>query len=293
MRPVLFVVPSLGLELHSFSLLMLLACLAALWLAAWRARREGLDSEAVHGMALWLFPGGVIGARLLYLVQHPGAARTAGDVVKVWQGGITFYGCIAGGLAGALIYRARHPFPFRAMADAVAPALALGIAVGRLGCFLNGCCYGAPCDHPWAVRFPAGTMAWERHVQAGLIPPWAPRSLTVHPKQLYAALAGLALLGLLSAYFPRRRRDGEVMALLMIGYPITRILVEFYRGDAGGLYAGLTISQYISLGLLAVGLIVWRLLPRPPDGRRAPTGADHRGRGTVRRRLTAASESQI
>jgi phosphatidylglycerol---prolipoprotein diacylglyceryl transferase len=124
------------------------------------------------------------------------------------------------------------------------------------------------------VRFPAGSFPWVRHVQAGLIPPWSPRSLPVHPKQLYMALAGLALLGLLSAYYPRRRRDGEVMALLMIAYPLTRFLIEFYRGDAGGLYAGLTISQYISMGLLAGGLIAWHGLSRLPVGRLAGTARD-------------------
>jgi phosphatidylglycerol---prolipoprotein diacylglyceryl transferase len=269
MLQILFVVPGLGLRVHSFSLMLLLACVGALHLAAWRARRERIDPDAVHGMALWLFVGGMIGARVLYLVQNPEQFHEAADLVRIWRGGIVFYGCILGGLVGSLLYWARRPFPFWAMADAVAPALALGIAVGRLGCFLNGCCYGALCERPWAVRFPAETPPWVRHVEAGLIPLWAPRSLAVHPKQLYAALAGLALLGLLSAYYPRRRRDGEVMALLMIGYPATRFLVEFYRGDRGGLFGGLTISQYISLALLACGLVTWRLLSRLPATRLA------------------------
>jgi phosphatidylglycerol:prolipoprotein diacylglycerol transferase len=278
MQKVLFIIPGLDLKVPSFSLMLLLACFAALRLASRRARRERLDPEAIDAMAVWLFAGGILGARALFVVQNPGAIHRWTDVFTVWRGGIVFYGCILGGLAGTLLYRARHPFPFRATADAVAPALALGIAVGRIGCFLNGCCYGDRCDRPWAVSFPAGTLPWVRHVQAGLIPPGSPCSLPVHPKQLYAALAGLALLGLLSAYYPRRRRDGEVMALLMITYPVTRFFTEFFRGDAGGLYAGLTISQYISIGLLACGLVAWHRLSRLPVGRHADAarGADRR-----------------
>jgi phosphatidylglycerol---prolipoprotein diacylglyceryl transferase len=274
MQKILFMIPGLGLQLHSFSLMLVLACFGALVLTARRARRERLDPENVYDLAGWLFIGGFMGARALFLIQNPGSVHHWTDVFKVWEGGIIFYGCILGGLAGTFLYWARHRFPFRAMADAVAPSLALGIALGRIGCFLNGCCYGSVSHAPWAMRFPTGTFPWYRHVHAGWIPPSALYSLPVHPKQLYAALAGFLLLGLLTAYYPRRRRDGEVMALLMIAYPITRFLVEFFRGDAGGLYAGFTISQYISLGLFVGGLGFWFWLLRQPLGRFADLGHD-------------------
>jgi phosphatidylglycerol:prolipoprotein diacylglycerol transferase len=179
--------------------------------------------------------------------------------------GVIFYGCILGGLVGSLIYWFRHPFPFWPMADAVAPALALGLALGRLGCWLNGCCYGAVSGRPWAVRFPAGSPAWVRHVDAGLIASSASCSLPVHPTQLYSALDGLILLGLLTLYYPRRRRDGEVMGLLMVAYAVSRFLVESLRADEGAVFAGLTLSQNISLALLASGLAFrWYLARRPP-----------------------------
>jgi phosphatidylglycerol---prolipoprotein diacylglyceryl transferase len=273
MLKVLFVVPGLGIRVHSFSLLLLLACFGALLLTARRARREGIDPENVHDLAGWLLMGGFIGARAVFLIQNPGSVQHWTDVFKIWQGGIIFYGCIIGGLIGSVAYWIRRPFPFRAMADAVAPALALGIGLGRIGCFLNGCCFGAVSHLPWAVRFPAQTLPWLRHVEAGWIPPTALHSLPVHPKQLYAAIAGFALLALLGAYYPRRRRDGEVMALLMITYPITRFLVEFYRGDASGWHAGLTISQYISLALVAAGIVTWIYLSRLPLGRYADAAA--------------------
>ena len=112
------------------------------------------------------------------------------------------------------------------------------------------------------MRFPAGSLAWGRHVQAGWIPPWAEASLPVHPKQLYLALEGFLLLGLLWAYFPRRKRDGEVILLLMVAYSLMRFGTEFFRGDADGWYGPFTISQYLSLGLSGVGLWSWTQLPR-------------------------------
>ena len=222
MQRILFTIPGLGFSLHGFSLMMMLACFGALGITFWRARREGIDSEAVAGLATWLISGGFIGARVMFLVQHPETVHHASDVFKIWQGGIVFYGCILGGLIGSVIYWIRHPFPFLAMADAVAPALAVGTALGRVGCFLNGCCFGARSDLPLAVAFPAGsppgcgTSTWESSLPP---PPGRWRSI---PTQLYAALDGLLLLGLLTWFYPRRRREGQVMALLMVAYPLLR-----------------------------------------------------------------------
>lgn len=263
MLRVLFTVPGTGISLHSFGFCLGLACLTAYGVACWRTRRMGLDPEIISGLSVWLFLGGILGARVLFVLQNPGVLESPAQILAIWQGGILFYGCILGGLAGSVLYWRRARFPFLAIADAVAPAVCVGIILGRIGCFLNGCCFGECTDRPWAVQFPAGTHAWERHVEAGWIGPEELFSLPVHPKQLYLAAAGLALLALLLAYAPRRRRDGELITLLMIAYPITRFATEFYRGDANGRYfGGLTISQDISLALIALGLILWTRLPR-------------------------------
>ncbi len=267
MHKVLFVIPFLGVTLHSFGLMLLLATFGAVTLTAWRARRERLDPEDVYGLATWLLTGGVIGARVLFVAQHPETVQHVGDVFRLWQGGIVFYGCIIGGLIGSVLYWFRHPFPFRPMADAVAPALMLGVALGQVGCFLNGCCYGAVCDLPWALRFPAQSFPWARHVYDDLIPASAVESLPVHPTQLYAVLNGVVILGLLTWYYPRRRRDGEVMALLMLAYPLARFVEESLRDDEGAFFAGLTISQNISLVIFAGGLVFGTWLLRRPRGR--------------------------
>ena len=148
------------------------------------------------------------------------------------------------------------------MLDVVAPSLALGIALGRVGCFLNGCCYGDLCKLPWGVSFPHDSPAWTEQVFDGLLKRDILWSLPVHPTQLYSAIDGLILLFLLSAYYPLRRRDGAVMALLMVTYPITRFLIEYLRNDEGVFFLGLTISQNISVLLLGVGILFWSWLLR-------------------------------
>jgi phosphatidylglycerol:prolipoprotein diacylglycerol transferase len=271
MYPILFEIPAWDIKLHAYGVMILLACAGALAITAWRARREGLRVEAVYELATWLFLGGVIGARALFAIRHPEAIHGPLDLVRSWQGGNIFYGCIMGGLTGSLIYWWRRPFPFWPMADAVAPALAVGITFGRLGCFLNGCCFGEVCDLPFplSIRYPAGSHAWFAQVEAGILAPAAAFSLPVHPTQLYAAGAGLVLLILLSLYYPRRRRDGSVMVLLMVLYPLSRWPIEMLRGDEQAIFAGMTLSQNISLGLLLLGLATGFRLSRRAEGRYA------------------------
>ncbi len=274
MLQVLFEVPGIGLKLYGFGLMLCLAFLASMAMAAWRARREGLDPETVYDLALWLIVGGLVGARGFFVIQHREAIGSPWEIFAIWKGGIVYYGSVIGGLVAFLIYYRLRPFPMRPMLDAIAPSLALGTAIGRVGCFLNGCCYGDACSLPWAVRFPAGTLPWADQVRHGLIDSVAPESLAVHPTQLYSAIDGLILLALLSAFYPLRRRDGEVMGLLMVAYPITRCLIEWLRNDEGAFVAGLTISQAISVLLLAVGALYWAWLARLPRVRHADGAAD-------------------
>src|SRR5262249_17504865 len=131
--------------------------------------------------------------------------------------------------------------------DVLAPGIALGIGIGRFGCLLNGCCWGARTTLPWAITFPAHSIPWQEHLHAGWITPDAPHGVAVHPTQLYLALAGWLLLVLTLVYFPYRRRHGEVMAILMLGYAASRFAIEFYRADEPLWPDGLTISQNISI----------------------------------------------
>jgi phosphatidylglycerol:prolipoprotein diacylglycerol transferase len=275
-RQVLFTIPVFGgLKVFGYGAMLVLAFLGSTWLAAWRARREKLNPDVILDMGFWVFFIGLIGARLFYCVQYWGdKIKTVWEVVQYWKGGIVYYGGILGGSLAFLVYRHFRPFPLRPYLDVLAPAIMVGTLFGRLGCFLNGCCYGDQCDLPWAVSFPKYSPPWVDQSAGGLIPPSAAASLPVHPTQLYSSLDSLIILILLTAFYPLRRRDGEVLGLLMVTYPITRFLIEYLRNDEGVFFAGLTISQNISIALLLGGLAYWLWLSRFPRTRFADKPAD-------------------
>jgi phosphatidylglycerol:prolipoprotein diacylglycerol transferase len=266
MRQVLFTLPIFGgVNVYGFGVMLVVAFISSTWLACKRARREHLDPEIVFDLAFWLCLVGMIGARLFYCFEYWGQEiKSPWDVVQYWKGGIVFYGGIIGGAIAFVVYRQLRPFPIRPYMDAIAPGIALGILFGRIGCFLNGCCYGDTCQLPWALSFPPLSPPWWHHRALGMIPADAMSSLPIHPTQIYSSIDGLVLLLLLSAFFPLRRRDGEVMALLMLAYPVTRFLIEFLRNDEGAYFAGLTISQNISVILFAAGCAFWAWLARQP-----------------------------
>lgn len=264
MRQVLFTLPG-GLEIRGYGAMLVLAFLSSTWLAWRRARAEKLDPEVISDIAFWIFLFGMVGARLFYCIEYWGDdVKSVWQAFQFWRGGIVYYGGIIGGAVAFLLYHRVYRFPFRPFLDVVAPSIAVGTLFGRLGCFLNGCCYGDSCQLPWAVSFPRLSPPWSHHYALGLIGPNAPYSLPVHPTQLYSAIDAFILFLLLSAYFPLRKRDGEVMGLLVICYPITRFLIEILRNDEGVFILGLTISQTISVSLFATGLLYWAWLSRLP-----------------------------
>ena len=278
MKPILLEIPGTPIKVFGYGALLTVAFLSAMYLAAWRARREKLNPEVILDLAFWIIVGGVVGARGFYVWEYWGdKIKNFWQIFEIWKGGIVLYGSIMGGTVAFLAYWWFRRFPLLPTLDAIAPSLALGIALGRLGCFLNGCCYGDRCDLPWAVRFPAHSSAWNDQVDQGLLTENALRSLPVHPTQIYSFVDGLVLWILLSAFYPLRRRDGEVMALLMVTYPITRFLVEYLRSDERAFVAGMTISQAISLLVIPCGLALWGWLSTRPAARFAdqapPSGA--------------------
>jgi phosphatidylglycerol:prolipoprotein diacylglycerol transferase len=292
MRQVLFEIPGLHLRIFGFGVMLCLAFFAAVSLAAWRAKKSKLDPEILYDLALWILLGGLFGARAFYVWEYWGDRITSvGEVFQIWEGGIVLYGGVMGASLAGLVYWLRRPFPLLPVLDCVAPAIALGLPLGRVGGFLNGCCYGDECQAPWAVSFPPGSPPWwhqavDAHglatphlpgvtqkvvkaVHDGSVPPGTSWSRPVHPTQLYSVIDGLVLLGLLTAFYPLRRRDGEVVALLLVTYPVTRFLIERLRGDEPAFFAGMTVSQNVSIAVLVVGLAFWGYLSTRPVGRYA------------------------
>jgi len=157
-----------GLPIRGYGMMLLLAVVSAVGLAAWRAKRVGHAPDLIFNLAFWLFVPGLIGARAFYVIQKwplefepifqaKGFWPVVGNVLNIAQGGLVVYGSILGGILGASAFIYKHKLPPLATFDLLVPSLALGLAIGRLGCLLNGCCYGGACDLPWAVSFPPGS----------------------------------------------------------------------------------------------------------------------------------------
>jgi phosphatidylglycerol:prolipoprotein diacylglycerol transferase len=315
-----------------------------------------------------------VGARLFHVIEYwderfadksPGA--TLLEIANVPEGGLVIYGGFFGAALGFVAFVRKYGLPLLAMADLITPSLAIGLALGRIGCFLNGCCYGGQTDWPWAVTFPqysspreaAKAPAERRHsppyldqamrgemhgfrlesiegkgVVIGRVDPGLPaaaaglgvgdvivgvngvrvtslskarelvlagfesqrplrltlndgktvqiaavaipaRSRPVHPTQLYSAIDAGLLGWLLWSYYPFRRRDGELLALLLIIHPVTRFLLEVIRTDEPAVFGtGMSISQNISIVLLACGVGLTLMLSRQPRGIAWPLSND-------------------
>ena len=370
-----------GVPVRGYGVMVVAGSAAGIALAVRRAVQNRIDPEEIFGLAIAMFIVGVAGARLFYLIEYwdDGIRQTSpatGGIdwsatlraaLRFTEGGLVVYGALIGALLAFAWYVRRRGLPMLAMADLIAPSMAIGLAFGRIGCLLNGCCYGGETDVPWAVTFPrenapgrtsppygvqahhgrmyglwlssdengrplvaavdadspadaAGlapgqvistihgktvdslqdvydalltsfvqgdrvvleTADGQRHVIATVDPP--PRSLPVHPTQIYSSVNAALLFWVLWSYYPLRRHDGAVIALTLTLYPVARFLLEIIRVDESAVFGtGLSISQNISIGMLVVAAGLWTWILRQPPGQLAlplPPGKTHRAAGS-------------
>ena len=231
--------------------------LLALRLAVRLARRDGIDAGRMVDLGIVALLAGFVGAKaLLYLLDARYYWEHPAEIWRSLRSAGVFYGGFGLAAAASLWYVRRHRLPVGRVADICAPALALGQAVGRLGCFAAGCCYGSACTLPWAVTF---------HDPVAYRLTGVPLGVALHPAQLYHALADFLILGLALWWLRRRRFEGEVFWLYVLAYAVLRFVVEFFRGDdARGMFLGgaLSTSQILSIPAAAVALVALILIPR-------------------------------
>ena len=257
-----------AIPVYGYGMMLFIGFLASASLAARRLRREGADGEIAWDVAMWIFLAGLLGGRTFYVIQYhhkffgpdaEGRARTAWEtfvgLINLPDGGLVLYGGLFFAPLALFLFCRRRKIRALVLADIAITSVFVGVMFGRLGCLLHGCCYGDVCSLPWAVTFPAHSVPFEALVARGLLVEDAPHSLPLHPAQLYDALSALLLALLTWAYYPHRRRTGDVLVLGWIAYPINRFMIEFLRSDEGGQFGtSLTIAQWVSLGLLATGI---------------------------------------
>jgi len=268
MHPILFEIR--GFPLHSYGVLLATAYLLGLALALRRARRHGLDAAKVMDLGIAVIVAALVGAKLLLLiVEFRHYASNPGELVTLLRSGGIFYGGLLLAVPVAFWYMRRLGLPVWTTADLFAPGIALGHAVGRLGCVMAGCCFGRPTNLPWAITF-TSVYATEN---VG-----TPLDVGLHPTQLYETGAELAILAALLATERKARPfPGRTLWIYVLLYAVARFVIEFFRGDPRGMIGPLSTSQFVSVVLapLAVVMLI-RLSGRPQAP--APKAAARRGR---------------
>lgn len=238
---------------HWYGVLVALGFLAGLWTASRRAMIYKIRPEQIGDAGPWMIVGAIVGARAMYVGTYwkeKFAGQPLKEIFMIQHGGLVFYGGFIGAVVAILIYCRLKKIALWKFADALAPSVPLGYVFGRLGCLMNGCCYGRACSLPWAIKFPAS------HETAGT---------AVHPTQIYDSVLSLATYLFLAWMYRRKKFDGQIFALYLVCYAFTRSFVEYFRGDytevhiTGGF---LTPAQLISVGILAAGIVLALVLRR-------------------------------
>lgn len=241
MHPVLI---GLGpIQIRFYGLMYVVAILVGYFLVKSEVRRKGINltPDEVMNLIFWIVLGGIIGARIYYVVFNweyywPDWK----EIPAIWHGGLAIHGGILGGLLGGYIYTGIKRVPFLRVSDSVAPSLILGQAFGRFGNFMNGDAHGLPTQMPWGVVFPPGSIAGQQFPQTAL-----------HPTMLYEMAINLAIFFFLWKIRKRPAKDGFIISLYLILYSAGRFIVSFYRADS--LMIGeLRVAHLISVLIVAI-----------------------------------------
>ena len=242
MHPILVHFGSVTLYTYGFFLAM--GFLAAVWFSKRNARFYDLRPDDISDLFFVILVSGIVGARLLYVIINFDDFKASPlDIFKLWNGGLVFFGGFIGAVAASIVTLRIKNLPFFKTADTIAPGVALGHGIGRLGCFFAGCCYGRQCDLPIAVQF--------SHPDS-----LAPLHVPLHPTQIYMVAANLILFLILIFLQRRKRFHGMIFLSYIILYSVFRFIIEFFRGDFRGdfYFEFLSVSQ--GIGILAIVIAV-------------------------------------
>lgn len=233
----------------TYGVLVALGFLAGLMVTMRLATRAGLSAEKVTNLAVYCAIAGVLGAKLFmflfdlgYYIQNPGEIFTMGTL----QAAGVFHGGFIAAFVVAALYMRRQRLPVLQTMDIFAPGVAVGQAIGRLGCFAAGCCWGRACYLPWGVRFRSDFAAP------------VPLDQPLHPVQLYESACNFLLFAMLYKLARRDHRPGRIIGLYLVIYSTVRFSIEFFRNHEQSLILDLSLTQWISLALLVLGSIILR-----------------------------------
>ena len=250
--------------IHGYGLMIAIGILAAILLAAYRAKRKGLSADMVYSLGIVALVFGFIGAKLLYCIVE--WRYFIENPLRALSGqGFVIYGGILGGVAAAIIYCRVKKQSFIRYFDLVAPSLALAQGFGRIGCLLAGCCYGRETDSIFGIVFSHSL--------------YAPNGIRLIPTQIMHSAGNFIIAAVLLLYARKNRKTGRVGAMYLILYSVARFVIEFFRGDYRGNIGALSTSQFISIIMLIIGIGLFFMDKLPLSGRkRGGSGPEDTGR---------------
>lgn len=238
--------------IYTYGVMLAIAYLSAIALSVWNAKKAGLDSKVMIDTSIIILIAAIVGAKLFYVIGHlPSMIAEPSRLIDVLRAGGVFQGgLICAAIAGIwyLLVKKQNVWLFT---DCVAPAIAMGQSIGRLGCLAAGCCYGKPCDPnlPWAIIFEKSSLA--------------PNGIPMHPVQIYETILMAIVFVVLMLFWRKRKFDGQIFWIYVIIHSVVRGgIIEWFRGDHGAVFIGLTGQQLISVFTFIAGIIMYIYLSR-------------------------------
>jgi phosphatidylglycerol:prolipoprotein diacylglycerol transferase len=243
------------LTLHTYGFLLAIGFLLAVFLARREAHRTGMDPSLILDLSVNLLVAALLGSRLFYVLGNwQEFAANPVEAIKFWRGGLVFYGGLICAFPIGVWYVRKHRLNFSKLADVIAPSIAIGQALGRLGCFSAGCCYGKPTTGFFSVTFRDANSL-------------APLGIPLHPTQLYESAATFGIFLALIAMRRAKRFQGQLLWYYLLFYSVARFTIEFYRGDPRGwaIPGVLSTAQAIGIPVALFALLMILRRPSPPD----------------------------
>jgi phosphatidylglycerol---prolipoprotein diacylglyceryl transferase len=235
--------------LHTYGMFVAIGFFVGLMFTVRLGKSEGIGSQQVMDMGFVIILSAIIGSRVLYILMNASYYVPAPlNMLKIWEGGLVFSGGVIGVVLTMLWYTKRHGLPLGKIADLWAPATAIGQAIGRIGCFMAGCCYGKPTEVKWGVVFT------HPHCLA------RPFNVPLHPTQIYDSISGFVIFLVLLLLYSKKKFEGQVFLWFLIMHSTARLAVERFRGDDRGILLGtnMSMTQFIAtlILLISVGILL-------------------------------------
>jgi phosphatidylglycerol:prolipoprotein diacylglycerol transferase len=247
--------------IHTYGLLVAIGFSAGLLITVRLGKSLGFSAQQVLDMGFIIGLWAIVGSRVMYVLMNFSYYRNdPAGIFKIWQGGLVFSGGLIAVVLSMGWYLKRHHLSIWKFGDLWAPGVAIGQAIGRIGCFMAGCCYGKQTTLPWAVVF--------THPRS-----LAPSNVSLHPTQLYASLSGLVIFAVLMVLYAKRKFEGQVFLWFLILHSTARLLIERFRGDDRGLIPGseMSVTQLVTLLVLVASVTALFILKSRKEKKASPS----------------------